>query len=54
MRDVCRAILTLEDVDKIEFVRDALDAYDKMMEEKTERKARKLARRATYAGPSDE
>jgi len=44
----------IEDVDKIEFVREALHAYDKMMEEKAERKARKLARRATYAGPSDE
>lgn len=44
----------IEDAEKIEFVRDALHAYDKMMEEKAERKARKHARRATYAGPSDE
>ncbi len=44
----------IEDVDKIEFVREALAAYDEMMAKETARKARKLARRATYAGPSDE
>lgn len=32
----------IEDVDKIEFVREAIHAYDKMMEEKAERKARNL------------
>ena len=50
----CGGIVGLVGVEeKLAFMTEALAAYDKIASEKAERMARKLASRATYAGPSE-
>lgn len=50
----CGYLGPIEWVDTIEHMAEALDAYDAYVNEKNEKAARKLARRATYAGPTQE
>jgi hypothetical protein len=50
----CGYLGPIEWVDTIEHMAEALDAYDAYVNEKNEKAARKLARRATYAGPTRE
>lgn len=49
----CGYLGPIEWVDTIEHMAEALEAYDAYVNEKNEKAARKLAGRATYAGPSD-